>query len=142
MSDEHSDPYVELQDRLAKTTDEARADAVAKRHARGGRTARENLADLTDGGTVSEYGQLAVAAQRTRRAGDAQRGRRGVGAVAAAALEAVPAGGSVPLLMQCAASLELTLQGARRQLEASRLIASSTWLIPAAIVVRNKRAHC
>ena len=41
MSDEHSDPYAGLQDRLAKTTDEARAEAVAKRHARGGRTARE-----------------------------------------------------------------------------------------------------
>ena len=43
----------------------------AGRGARGGRTARENLADLTDGGPVSEYGQLAVAAQRTRREGDA-----------------------------------------------------------------------
>ena len=71
MSDGHTDPYAELQDRLAKTTDEARAEAVAKRHARGGRTARENLADLTDGGSVSEYGQLVVAAQRTRREGDA-----------------------------------------------------------------------
>ena len=44
MSDEHSEPYVGLQDRLAKTTDEARAEAVAKRHARGaalrGRTSR------------------------------------------------------------------------------------------------------
>ena len=71
MSDEQKDPYAGLQDRLAKTTDEARAETVAKRHARGGRTARENLADLTDGGAVSEYGQLAVAAQRTRRDGDA-----------------------------------------------------------------------
>ena len=71
MSDEQSDPYAGLQDRLAKTTDEARAEAVAKRHARGGRTARENLADLTDGGSVAEYGQLAVAAQRTRREGNA-----------------------------------------------------------------------
>ena len=71
MSDEHSDPYAGLQDRLAKTTDAARAEAVAKRRARGGRTARENLADLTDGGPISEYGQLAVAAQRTRRGGDA-----------------------------------------------------------------------
>ena len=71
MSDQQNDPYAGLQDRLAKTTDEARAEAVAKRHARGWRTARENLADLTDGGVVSEYGQLAVAAQRTRREGDA-----------------------------------------------------------------------
>ena len=67
MSDQQNDPYARLRDRLAKTTDEARAAAVAKRHARGWRTARENLADLTDGGAVSEYGQLAVAAQRTRR---------------------------------------------------------------------------
>ena len=71
MSDQQNDPCAGLQDRLAKTADEARAEAVAKRHARGWRTARENLADLTDGGVVSEYGQLAVAAQRTRREGDA-----------------------------------------------------------------------
>ena len=71
MSDQQNDPYAGLQGRLAKTTDEARAAAAARRHARGGRTARENLADLTDGGAVSEYGQLAVAAQRMRREGDA-----------------------------------------------------------------------
>ncbi len=71
MSDEKIDPYAGLQDRLAKTADEARPEAVAKRRARKGRTARENLADLTDGTAVSEYGQLAVAAQRTRREGDA-----------------------------------------------------------------------
>ncbi len=56
---------------LRNTADEARPEAVAKRRARKGRTARENLADLTDGTAVSEYGQLAVAAQRTRREGDA-----------------------------------------------------------------------
>lgn len=71
MSDEKIDPYAGLQERLAKTADEARPEAVAKRRARKGRTARENLADLTDGTAVSEYGQLAVAAQRTRREGDA-----------------------------------------------------------------------
>ena len=71
MSDEKIDPYAGLQDRLAKTADEARPEAVAKRRARKGRTARENLADLTGGTAVSEYGQLAVAAQRTRRDGDA-----------------------------------------------------------------------
>ena len=70
MTEEQNDSYARLADRLAKTTDEARAEAVAKRRARGGRTARENLADLTDGAAVSEYGQLAVAAQRTRREGD------------------------------------------------------------------------
>lgn len=71
MNEEKTDPYARLQDRLAKTADEARPDAVAKRRARNGRTARENLADLTDGTAFSEYGQLAVAAQRTRRDGDA-----------------------------------------------------------------------
>ena len=71
MSEKQNDPYTGLADRLAKTTDEEREEAVAKRHARGGRTARENLADLTDGSVISEYGQLAVAAQRSRREGDA-----------------------------------------------------------------------
>jgi acetyl-CoA carboxylase carboxyltransferase component len=71
MNEEKTDPYARLQDRLAKTADEARPDAVARRRARNGRTARENLADLTDGTAFSEYGQLAVAAQRTRRDGDA-----------------------------------------------------------------------
>jgi len=71
MSDEPHDPLANLQDRLASTEDTARPDAVAKRHSRGGRTARENLADLTEDASVFEYGQLAVAAQRQRREGDA-----------------------------------------------------------------------
>ncbi|TDT16274.1 acetyl-CoA carboxylase carboxyltransferase component [Ilumatobacter fluminis] len=50
--------------------DEARPEAVAKRHGRGHRTARENLADLVDDGTFVEYGPLAVAAQRKRRTHD------------------------------------------------------------------------
>jgi acetyl-CoA carboxylase carboxyltransferase component len=37
---------------------------VAKRHAQGQRTARENIADLCDEGSFIEYGALAVAAQR------------------------------------------------------------------------------
>lgn len=47
--------------------DENRRDKVAKRHARGYRTARENLADLIDDGTFVEYGPLALAAQSERR---------------------------------------------------------------------------
>ncbi len=54
-------------DRHAFTQDEARPDAVAKRHAQGLRMARENIADLCDPGSFSEYGALAFAAQRTRR---------------------------------------------------------------------------
>jgi len=47
--------------------DGARADAVAGRHQRGRRTARENLADLLDAGTFVEYGPLIFAAQERRR---------------------------------------------------------------------------
>src|SRR4051794_21994963 len=47
--------------------DEGRAEAVERRHAAGRRTARENVADLVDPGTFSEYGGLAIAAQRLRR---------------------------------------------------------------------------
>ena len=57
----------EVLGRQAATTDAARPEAVAKRHARGHRTARENLADLCDPGSFTEYGALALAAQRDRR---------------------------------------------------------------------------
>ncbi|HUM00269.1 MAG TPA: carboxyl transferase domain-containing protein, partial [Mycobacterium sp.] len=53
--------------RRALTEDAARPDAVARRHASGGRTARENIADLVDPGTFVEYGRFAIAAQRRRR---------------------------------------------------------------------------
>ncbi len=54
-------------DRHAFTLDAARPEAIAKRHAQGGRTARENIADLCDDGSFIEYGALAVAAQARRR---------------------------------------------------------------------------
>jgi acetyl-CoA carboxylase carboxyltransferase component len=47
--------------------DAARPEAVAKRHALGRRSIRENLADLFDGGHFDEWGGLTVAAQRARR---------------------------------------------------------------------------
>ena len=53
--------------RLALTQDAARAVAVARRHASGLRTARENIAQLFDAGSFIEYGALALAAQRQRR---------------------------------------------------------------------------
>ncbi len=56
--------------RHALTLDTARPDAVAKRHDRGHRTARENLADLVDEGSFVEYGPLMFAAQEQRRARD------------------------------------------------------------------------
>ncbi|MFT7599078.1 MAG: acetyl/propionyl-CoA carboxylase alpha subunit [Acidimicrobiales bacterium] len=47
--------------------DQNRPEAVAKRHATGRRTARENIAHLTDGDSFIEWGPLVVAAQRKRR---------------------------------------------------------------------------
>lgn len=57
----------EVNDRHAVTHDDARPEAVAKRHGQNRRTARENLADLIVPGTFVEYGALAIAAQRKRR---------------------------------------------------------------------------
>ena len=59
-----------LQARQAFTQDAQRPEAVAKRHAMGMRTARENIADLCDAGSFVEYGALAVAAQSRRRSAD------------------------------------------------------------------------
>ena len=57
----------ELRRRRALTEDAGRAEAVERRHAAGGRTARENVADLVDPGSFVEYGRYAIAAQRGRR---------------------------------------------------------------------------
>ncbi|MGV9677059.1 carboxyl transferase domain-containing protein [Nocardia sp. NPDC003482] len=57
----------ELLARRALRYDAARPDAVAKRHRLGMRTARENIAAVTDSGLDVEYGGFAVAAQRAHR---------------------------------------------------------------------------
>ena len=57
----------ELQSREALLADASRPQSVAKRHALGLRTARENVGDLCDEGSFVEYGALAHAAQRSRR---------------------------------------------------------------------------
>jgi acetyl/propionyl-CoA carboxylase alpha subunit len=46
--------------------DEHRPDAVARRRRTGHRTARENVADLVDAGSWTEYGALTLADQRSR----------------------------------------------------------------------------
>ncbi|WP_411288498.1 carboxyl transferase domain-containing protein [Phenylobacterium sp.] len=53
--------------RQALTLDENRPDAVARRRKTGQRTARENLGDLFDPGSFTEFAGLAIAAQRRRR---------------------------------------------------------------------------
>ncbi|MFS8977324.1 carboxyl transferase domain-containing protein [Cupriavidus necator] len=60
----------ETLERHALGHDAARAQAVAKRHAQGGRSARENIGQLCDDGSFIEYGALAIAAQRQRRSVD------------------------------------------------------------------------
>jgi acetyl-CoA carboxylase carboxyltransferase component len=57
----------ELRRRRLLLGDAARPEAVAKRHGRGQRTARENVTDLFDDGTFEEYGGFAFAAQESRR---------------------------------------------------------------------------
>jgi acetyl-CoA carboxylase carboxyltransferase component len=64
---EPRDDLDELRRRRALTEDDARADPVERRHAGGGRTARENIEDLVDPGSFVEYGRFAIAAQRGRR---------------------------------------------------------------------------
>ncbi|WP_316932033.1 acyl-CoA carboxylase subunit beta [Nocardioides marmotae] len=58
---------LDLLARRALTEDAARPDAVARLHARGGRTARENVAALVDPGSFVEYGRFVTAAQEGRR---------------------------------------------------------------------------
>ncbi|MCO5118144.1 MAG: carbamoyl-phosphate synthase large subunit [Burkholderiaceae bacterium] len=60
----------QVAERRAYGLDENRPEAVAKRHARGHQTARENLAQLCDEGSFREYGEFTIAAQRHRRSID------------------------------------------------------------------------
>ncbi len=56
----------ELGARIAATLAPARPEAVARRRKTGQRTGRENIDNLVDPGSFSEYGGLALAAQRAR----------------------------------------------------------------------------
>jgi acetyl-CoA carboxylase carboxyltransferase component len=61
---------VEAMRRRSLTRDQSRPEVVEQLHAKGRRTARENLSDLCDPGSFVEYGALAIAAQRGRRSVD------------------------------------------------------------------------
>jgi acetyl-CoA carboxylase carboxyltransferase component len=70
IDDQRDHPREDLravEERHAQTLDDARPEAMAKRHGTNRRTARENLADLVDGETFVEYGPLMFAAQERRR---------------------------------------------------------------------------
>jgi acetyl/propionyl-CoA carboxylase alpha subunit len=63
-------PRPDLRESMARHRlglDEARPEHVARRHASGHRTARENIADLCDPDSFQEYGALMIASQRRRR---------------------------------------------------------------------------
>ncbi|TWT15147.1 carboxyl transferase domain-containing protein [Reyranella sp. CPCC 100927] len=62
--DEIRPDLAEVLARQAKTHDENRPDAVARRRKTNQRTTRENIADLCDPGSFVEYGSLVVAARR------------------------------------------------------------------------------
>jgi acetyl-CoA carboxylase carboxyltransferase component len=66
ISDSGENVLDQLNQQLASSLDSGRKKSVDKRHAKGYRTARENLRQLCDEGSFVEYGQLAVAAQRDR----------------------------------------------------------------------------
>jgi acetyl-CoA carboxylase carboxyltransferase component len=57
----------EVRDRHAIGLDAARPEAVERRRRTGQRTARENVDDLLDPGSLVEYGPMVIAAQRRRR---------------------------------------------------------------------------
>ena len=57
----------ELVARRFLTTDEARPEKVERWHAKGRRTARENIGDLVDDGSFVEYGRFITPAQEQRR---------------------------------------------------------------------------
>ncbi|MFL5298073.1 MAG: carboxyl transferase domain-containing protein [Phenylobacterium sp.] len=64
--DEIRPDLAEVLERHRVTLDAARPDAVARRRKTGQRTARENIEDLVDPGSFTEYGPLVVAARRRR----------------------------------------------------------------------------
>jgi acetyl-CoA carboxylase carboxyltransferase component len=68
ISDEPREDLAKVRERHAIGLDDARQDAVARRHQHGRRTARENVSELVDAGTFVEYGPLMFAAQEARRA--------------------------------------------------------------------------
>ena len=60
----------EVLERQALTRDDLRPEAVARRRRTGQRTARENVEDLVDPGSFTEYGALVLAARRRRHSMD------------------------------------------------------------------------
>lgn len=81
--DSKPETLLELERVRAEMEDDSsiRAKATKRRRDRGFRTARENLTHLVDYGTFLEYGDFALAAQRTRLIGDALSATRNDGVI-------------------------------------------------------------
>ncbi len=115
-----------LQARWQLTQDAARPQAIARRHAAGMRSARENIADLCDEDSFIEYGALAVAAQSRRRSEDdliantpADGMVTGIGSVDAAQWGQQ---GSRTVVMAYDATVLAGTQGARNHQKTDRLL--------------------
>ncbi|MDY0743198.1 carboxyl transferase domain-containing protein [Paucibacter sp. R3-3] len=105
--------------RQALTLDTARPEAIAKRHALGLRSARENVEDLCDPGSFVEYGALAFAAQTRRRDADELRAQTpadgmvcGIGRV----------GGSETVVLAYDATVLAGTQGFRNHQKTDRML--------------------
>ena len=108
-----------VQARHAFTLDASRPEAMAKRHALGLRSARENIADLIDAGSFSEYGALAVAAQSKRRnANDLMRNTPGDGMVCGTA----SVNGQACVVMAYDATVLAGTQGMRNHQKTDRML--------------------
>ena len=108
-----------VQARHAFTLDASRPEAMAKRHALGLRSARENIADLIDAGSFSEYGALAVAAQSKRRnADDLMRNTPGDGMVCGTA----SVNGQACVVMAYDATVLAGTQGMRNHQKTDRML--------------------
>jgi acetyl-CoA carboxylase carboxyltransferase component len=67
MTDKSRPEFKKFIQRLQKSSDSFRKNSTEKRHSKEYRTARENLHHLVDEDSFLEFGQFAVAAQRSRR---------------------------------------------------------------------------
>ena len=134
---------LELRAREALLADASRPDAVAKRHALGLRTARENIADLCDAGSFVEYGALAFAAQRSRRELDdlirntpADGMVTGIGSINRASFGAER---SRAVVMAYDATVLAGTQGMRNHQKTDRLLADRARAAPAGRALRRRR---
>ncbi|GAA2004127.1 acetyl-CoA carboxylase family protein [Brevibacterium samyangense] len=113
----------EVIERHERVRDEARPEAVAKVHARGRRTARENLDDLLVPGSFVEYGPLVIAAQRARRSlEDLIEKTSGDGLIGGIGLVDTPAGPLEAVVMSYDYMVLAGTQGSRNHAKTDRLI--------------------